>query len=145
MTVYIDTSAIIKLYFREKFSRETATWLRKNNEAVPITPFHDLEFTNAVNLKCFRKEITVEQAGEVLAKFKDHQAKGVYYRPPIKWPDVFLLSLDLTRIHTPAIGCRSLDIMHVALALSIGANRLLTFDQKQSQLALAAGLRIETP
>lgn len=141
--IYVDTSVIVKLYIREEHSREASDWLRNNNEAIPLTTFHELEFTNALKLKQFRNEMTGEELAIVFDKFKEHETKGVYHRPPINWSDAFTRSLDLSKTHTAGIGSRSLDIMHVALALSIGADRFLTFDERQSQLALAAGLQTE--
>jgi predicted nucleic acid-binding protein len=143
--IYADTSVIVTLYIREEFSRETADWIKQNDEALPLTPFHDLEFTNAIRLKQFRREINPEDAGYVFEKLREHEKRGVYYRPQINWTDVFNRSLHLSNTHTENIGSRSLDVIHVALALSIGANRMLTFDDRQSQLASAAGIRIDIP
>ena len=39
-------------------------------------------------------------------------------------------------------GHRSLDTLHVATALALGAKGLLTFDARQTALAKAAGLRV---
>ena len=139
---YVDTRIIVKLYFREKYSRETANWLRKNDEAIPLTSFHELEFTNAINLKLFRKELTKAKSNKVFELFSEHQQRGVYYRPSINWSEMLTRAQSLSTNHTPGIGSRSLDIIHVALALSIGAERFFTFDDRQSQLAAAAGLQI---
>ena len=141
--IYLDTSVIIKLYIKEVFSSEVSKWLRENNEAIPITNFHYLEFINAINLKQFRNEMTIDEAGLIISKFNKHEMKGIFYRPLIDWPDIFKYALDLSRNHTTNIGSRSLDILHVALALSIKADRFLTFDEKQSKLAHLAGLKIE--
>jgi predicted nucleic acid-binding protein len=35
--IYVDTSVIVKLYIREEHSREASEWLRKNNEAIPLS------------------------------------------------------------------------------------------------------------
>jgi hypothetical protein len=37
---------------------------------------------------------------------------------------------------------RSLDILHVAIALELGATLFLTFDHAQKRLAQAAGLKV---
>jgi predicted nucleic acid-binding protein len=140
---YADTSVIIKLYVREERSREAADWLKKRNEAIPLTFFHELEFTNALKLKQFRNELSAEDAEYIFKKIGEHEKRGVYYRPAINWTDVFSRSLGLSKAHTPGIGSRSLDIIHVALALSIGAERIVTFDDRQSKLASAAGLHVE--
>ena len=55
--IYIDTSIIVKLYIKEELSFEASHWVKKNNEANPLTGIHELEFTNAIYLKQFRSEI----------------------------------------------------------------------------------------
>lgn len=142
--IYVDTSVMVKLYVREEHSQEVSEWLQNNDEAIPLTPFHELEFTNAIKLKQFRNEMTKDEAGIIFNKLSEHEKRGVFYRPQIRWPDAFDRSLALSRTHTENTGSRSLDVIHVALALSIGTGRFLTFDDRQSQMALAAGLRIET-
>lgn len=46
--LYVDTSAIVKLYVREALSMETSDFIRKNDQAIPLTRFHELEFPNAL-------------------------------------------------------------------------------------------------
>lgn len=141
--IYVDTSIIVKLYVREALSPEAATWVRENNEALPLTPFHDLELRNALHLKEFRKEMGAEESAMILRRFHDHELQGVYYRPACDWAEVFETSLHLSDKHTGRLGCRSLDILHVASALAMGANRFLTLDTRQAELAGLAGLRTE--
>ena len=142
--IYADTSIIVKLYVREAFSAEAATWVRENNEALPLTPFHELEFRNALHLKEFRREMGAEESASILSRFHDHGLQGVYYRPACDWAEVFQASLDLSGRHTGRLGCRSLDILHVGSALAMGADRFLTLDTRQAALAGLAGLKTET-
>lgn len=58
------------------------------------------------------------------------------------WTDIFTRAVDLSGKHTKKTGSRSLDILHVATAFSIGAGHFFTFDERQSLLAHAAGLRV---
>jgi len=48
---------------------------------------------------------------------------------------------ELSRKHTASIGCRSLDVLHVASALELELKNFLTFDRRQQKLAAAAGIR----
>jgi predicted nucleic acid-binding protein len=73
----------------------------------------------------------------------EHERKGVYYRPQLNWTDTFKYAVDLSKNHTGTTGSRTLDILHVASALSIKAERFLTFDDRQSELASLIGLKIE--
>jgi predicted nucleic acid-binding protein len=142
--VYVDTSVIVKLYIKETYSREASAWISANNEAIPKTIFHELEFTNAIRLKQFRNEMSNREAGIVFQRFNKHEKESIFYRPQINWSDAFTRSLELSKNHTKTTGSRSLDIIHVASALSMGADRFFTFDEKQSQLASAAGLQTVT-
>lgn len=141
--LYVDTSVIVKLYFREEYSLDASNWLRNNDEAIPLTSFHELEFNNAVYLKRFRAEITEKEVALILSRFDEHQRKGIYYRPQLHWTEIFSYALDLSKQHTRKTGARSLDILHVASALSMKADRFITFDDRQSNLAFLAELKID--
>ena len=141
--VYVDTSVIVKLYFKEEYSRDTSNWLKKNNEAIPLTSFHELELINAINLKQFRAEITPRETHLIMSRFEEHELSGIYYRPQLDWSAIFIHSIDLSKKHSAGVGSRSLDILHVASALSIKADRFLTLDDRQARLAALTGLKIE--
>ena len=141
--VYVDTSVIVKLYIKEEYSRDTSSWLKENNEALPLTSFHELELINAIHSKQFRAEITLDETRLVMSRFEEHEKSGIYYRPQLDWAAVFIHAIDLSKKHSSSIGSRSLDILHVASALSIKADRFLTLDDRQTKLAALAGLKIE--
>ena len=140
--VYVDTSVLVKLYVREGYSRETADWIKKNDEAIPLTRLHELEFTNAIQLKGFRSEARTDQIKRVLSKFREHQQMGIYYHPVIQWAEAWNKAIDLSTTYTKKMGSRSLDILHVSVALSLNLRRFLTLDEKQAKLASAAGLMV---
>lgn len=48
----------------------------------------------------------------------------------------------LSAQHSERLGTRSLDILHVAFAVVLGAREFLSFDQRQAALAAAAGLTV---
>jgi predicted nucleic acid-binding protein len=141
--LYVDTSVIVKLYFKEEYSRDTSIWLKENNEGIPLTSLHELELINAIQLKQFRSEITPDQTRLIISRLEEHEISGIYYRPQLNWSAIFIHAIDLSKKHSATIGSRSLDILHVASALSINADRFLTFDDRQTRLAELAGLTIE--
>jgi predicted nucleic acid-binding protein len=141
--LYVDTSVIVKLYFKEEYSQAVSIWLKSNDEAIPLTSFHELELTNAIHLKQFRTEITPDETRLILSRIEEHEASGVYYRPQLEWSTIFIDAIDLSKKHAAGIGSRSLDILHVACALSISADRFLTLDDRQTKLAALVGLKIE--
>jgi predicted nucleic acid-binding protein len=78
-----------------------------------------------------------------MSRFEEHEKNGIYYRPQLDWSAIFINAIELSKKHPASIGSRSLDILHVASALSINADRLLTLDDRQTRLATLAGLKIE--
>jgi predicted nucleic acid-binding protein len=117
--------------------------LKKNNEAIPLTSFHELELINTIQLKQFRSEITLDEARLIMSRFEEHEITGIYYRPQLNWSAIFIHAIDLSKKHSSSIGSRSLDILHVASALSINADRFLTLDDRQARLVALAGLKLE--
>ena len=107
-----------------------------------ITRIHELEFTNAVQLKRFRSEATEDEALVIATRFKEHENKGVFYRPQLEWSGIFNSAVDLSEKHTAMTGARSLDILHIAAALSIKADKFFTADGRQTEVAKLAGLKI---
>jgi predicted nucleic acid-binding protein len=105
----------------------------------PWTGFIELELTNAIELRVFRREITRPEAGAALMKLALHIEQGVFRA--IDMPaTVYETARSLSRRHTAKFGVRTLDILHVAMALELGAPAFYTFDRRQSRLAQAEGL-----
>ena len=46
----------------------------------------------------------------------------------------------LSALHSEKLGTRSLDVLHVGAALSLGCKTFLSFDKRQVALARNAGL-----
>lgn len=139
--IYFDTSVIIKLFIREKYSSDVSKWITNNNKAIPLTVLHDLELLNAIHLKQFRKEIGQSEVNLIIARFNNYKSEGIFFRPQIDMHDLFDSAVELSVKFTARTGSRSLDILHVASALAIGAKRFFTFDKKQSEIAVAAGFK----
>jgi predicted nucleic acid-binding protein len=78
-----------------------------------------------------------------MSRFEEHEKSGIYYRPQFDWSAIFIHAIDLSKKHLASIGSKSLDILHVASALSINADRFLTLDDRQNRLAALVGLKIE--
>ncbi|MGH9323652.1 MAG: PIN domain-containing protein [Vicinamibacteria bacterium] len=95
---------------------------------------------NALQLKRFRREATAKVVDETVRVIDEDIAGGVLSRPELNWFDVFRRAGKLAREHSSAIGCRSLDLLHVASALVLEVTSFLTFDDRQAKLARAAGL-----
>jgi predicted nucleic acid-binding protein len=142
---YADPSALLKLYIHEPASAAMSAWRSRTKVALPVTPHGRLEIVNGICLAGFRKIITAEALSDAIASFDEDLAEGRYVDADILWRATLRRARELSRAHTPALGCRTLDVLHVATAIELGLRYFVTFDSRQGQLAKAAGLKPLTP
>lgn len=138
MTVYADSSFIASLYTLEVHSPEA----RRRMESRPrvlLTPLNQSEFAHAFFSQVFRSRIPVTLADRALRSFHNDCRLGVWTvvdLPAAIWER----SNDFARRYGPTLGVRTLDSLHVACALELGAEKFWTFDERQARLAAAVGL-----
>ncbi len=142
MTTYADTAFLCSLHAPDAHTGRVVAWLQRPRAPLPFTGLHRLEFRNALRLRVFRKEITPEQRELAIQAMLSDIAADVFAYAEPSWPEVLLEAERLSGGHSETIGTRSLDILHVASALVLGAKDFLTFDTRQGSLAKTAGLRV---
>ncbi len=142
--LYLDTSALLKLYILETGSEAVQAQVAAQDHPLPVWELQEAELVNALRLKAFWREITVEQAETQIAHFGERKRRGLYYFPELDRSDLMDTFRHLSA-ETPRLGCRTMDILHVACAVQITASGFLTFDQRQRTLALHAGLKVVDP
>ena len=69
-------------------------------------------------------------------------AAGINRQVPFDMDAVLRLSRSFSVQMTSSGGHRTLDILHVATAVHLGAKKFLTFDGRQKVLAEYAGLEV---
>jgi len=140
---YADTSIIVKSYVDEPGSAEAESLLRRLGMPLAYTPLHEVEVPNAVYLKRFRHEITVAQEHAVMSEVHSDLRKGLLRRPDfLDLRKVFVRAAVLAEKHSPHIGTRSLDLLHVAAALECGSADFVSYDRRQRRVAAGEGLRV---
>lgn len=143
--IYLDTSALVKLYVLEAGSEFVQSCLSEQNDPLPVWELQEAELANALHLKVFRNEWTDAEAELQIEHFHSRKQRGLYVFPEIDRVELIREFHRLSR-ETPRTGCRTMDIFHVACALQIPSCRFLTFDGRQGKLARMAGLEmIEGP
>ncbi|MGD1087042.1 MAG: PIN domain-containing protein [Verrucomicrobiota bacterium] len=72
------------------------------------------------------------------------QEVRIGYWPHVEfdWTDAVRMAGELRAEHSLRLVVRSMDLFHVAIALEVGAEALLSFDAEQIALAGAAGLPV---
>jgi predicted nucleic acid-binding protein len=135
-TTYADASALLKLYIHQPESARMSAWRARTKGALAVTHHGRVEIINGICLATFRRYISVEAMTDALEDF----VEGRYIQADLLWRACLKRAGDISRKHTPTIGCRSLDVLHVASALELQLKDFLTFDRRQQKLARAVGL-----
>jgi predicted nucleic acid-binding protein len=118
--------------------------MARHGEPLPFTPWHRLEVRNAIRLAAFHRSIEGRQSKTQLKQMEtDLQEETLIVHTPIDWTEVLRETEKLGAAHNETIGCRSGDLFHVASACHAGANRFLTFDERQKKMARIAGLNVQ--
>jgi predicted nucleic acid-binding protein len=139
MIGYADTSFLVSLYLPDVHS--PAAWAAlKSRPRLFLTPLHELELINAIQLAVFRKLISRTQAKSVLRDFELDRG-GVFALTPMPI-ESYARAERLARRHTSTLGTRSLDVLQVATALLLKPDVFFTFDARQGRLATAERLRV---
>jgi predicted nucleic acid-binding protein len=136
---YADTSFVVSLYLPDANSAEAARRMQRLSLPVLITSLGELELVNAVQLRLFRKELRPSEARAAYAMFRADLQHGVFGLRALP-EQAFTRARELALRWTARLGVRSLDIIHVAAALTLHANGFHSFDERQRKLAKAAKL-----
>ncbi|HLB34249.1 MAG: hypothetical protein A3F67_04775 [Verrucomicrobia bacterium RIFCSPHIGHO2_12_FULL_41_10] len=139
MKCYCDTSILASLYLCDEHSEQVAIWIQKTERPIPLTPLTELELTGAIQQRLFRKEISEAEAMESQQYFQQDILTGFYQRH-FHQGEEYQKALQLVLQHTSSIGCRTLDVLHIASALTLNIRLFATYDLRQKMLARKIGL-----
>ena len=148
---YADSSYIVRLLlFGDESEQIEAMHRRLGQPLLYFNALHALEVPNALRARTFssmRESTRARQAAlreeeSALRKLHAGQQRGRFQAQAIDWEEVFSGAAELSRRHTVRLGLRSLDLLHVQLALFSPTKDFLTCDVRQAALAKAAGLRV---
>lgn len=139
---YFDSGVLLKLYLPEPNSVQAVALVQAVSSSPVLTPLHVLEMRSAIRQKQGRNEVTDAECQALLADFDQDIASGFYVRVTPAWDNIFAHAETLSSQHTVSTHCRTLDTLHVALALEIGATEFCIFDQRQAAMARLAGLTV---
>ena len=140
--VYVDPSGLARLYIHQAGSREMSIWRTGIGGALAVTHHGRVEIINAICRAVFVGHLAEKQAGDALADLASDFVEGRLRQADILWRAALNRAAELGQIHTPKLGTRSLDVLHVACALELKSKFFLTFDERQQKLAHAVGLKV---
>jgi predicted nucleic acid-binding protein len=143
MVAFADTGFIASLYLKETTSAQARAAIQAAPVALPLTPLALLELRNAFNRAVHRRRITASERDALWQDVEADLASGFLVLAPVASGPLHDTARKLSDRHTPATGTRSLDLLHVAAALSLGAKQFFSFDERQRKVAASEGLDVK--
>jgi predicted nucleic acid-binding protein len=142
MSATADSSLIVALYLNEADSPRADAACASVPPPVLLTDWHRVEIANAFQRAVKNGRITAAQAALLWQDFTDDINTGRFEIATLDHAAVLNRTLALTQKHTATTGTRSLDLIHIATALEIGAADFLSFDHRQREAGSAEGLKV---
>lgn len=143
VSAYPDSSFLVSLVSKDTRSTDAAAYMARTAEPLMFTPLHRIEARNALRNAVGRGDITASEQRAAFRRMEDDLRDGLLVHTAVGWTDVFRRADELSEKHAAAEGQRTIDLLHVALALESGANTFLSFDARQRKLAKGAGLKVK--
>jgi predicted nucleic acid-binding protein len=140
--LYLDTGCLVKLYYPEPESAAVAKIVF--GKAIIFTDLHELEMATAMQLKVFRGEANRERVTAALDLVREDLSTGKLSRGNVGVQSAMRDAVAMSLAHAASIGCRSLDILHCALAKATRAEAFVSTDARQLAVARAESLRVLT-
>jgi predicted nucleic acid-binding protein len=142
--LYADTSWWLGYKCRGDFHHLAALSLfdRDANAEVLWTPWQRVEVFNSF---CQAERAGLLARGDsrrVIRLLEQEIRMGYWPHVEFDWTDAVRTAGELRAEHSLRLVVRSMDLFHVAIAIEVGAEALLSFDTEQIALAEAAGLQV---
>jgi predicted nucleic acid-binding protein len=149
MIAFPDTSFLCALYRRQDDSPAAAAYFQDLPEALPVSGLLLFEFRQSLRFQAWLhardkgRGFPQADCDGALADLQTDLDTGALVVVAAAWPDVHRLAETISKRHTNSGGHRTLDVLHVATALHLGAKEFLTFDANQRKLAAAEKLKVK--
>jgi predicted nucleic acid-binding protein len=137
MGVYIDSSALVKVYVPEPESDRLDRFLRGRRDLM-ISELAITEVISAVARRRREKTLKPKQANEIHNAILSDAESGLFRKQDMS--PALHRAAERLLLSSASIPLRTLDALHIALALSAAASHLITFDDRLANAAVMHGL-----
>ena len=143
MVAFADTGFVASLYLKETTSAQARAAVQAASAALPLTPLVALELRNAFNRAVQRGRITTAERDALWQDVETDISSGFLSPTPLPSEELHKKARQLSDRHTPSLGTRTLDLLHVAAALVLEAEVFFSFDDRQRKAAASEGLKVK--
>jgi predicted nucleic acid-binding protein len=140
---YADSSFLVSLYRKDQHQRAVHRFMATRSETIGFSPLNRIELRNAFRNLAARGEISEQEQRAAFRQITDDLDSGLLLHIAVNWTETFRRGDHLSEEHATREGQRTIDLLHVAIALEARANTFLSFDHRQRRLAAAAGLIVK--
>ncbi|HSG30080.1 MAG TPA: type II toxin-antitoxin system VapC family toxin [Thermodesulfobacteriota bacterium] len=139
MSVYLDTSVLVSIYYPESITAKVKTFL-KGKKGLTSSTFSIVEFSSAINRKVLRRELSKQSAVEIINRFEDNIDEGYYKICPFSQGDLVAAN-NFIIDNLGRVSLRTVDALHIAVALRYKCEVFVTADKAQAKSSEILGLK----
>lgn len=141
---YADASFVVALFVKDDDHRQDAWswWKKQRGPSLIVSRLTIFEAENTIRGMVVAKEISASEAREAIQGIQRARLEGILIRRNVHEHRLFPHAARLSQHYTITATYGALDILHVATALDCQADKFLSFDARQRELAKAEGLHI---
>lgn len=140
-SLYLDTSAWIKLYVLEAGSQDVQDTVQRA-EGLCMNALQETEFRNGIWAGMGRGLLNQRQAEAAIRLLETDFKSGLLAKESLDWAMIWEQSMRLSARYTPQLLTRTLDILHVAIAESLSYHCFVTGDSRQKQMCEALSISV---
>jgi predicted nucleic acid-binding protein len=140
---YADSSFLVSLHRADSFHQAANAFLGKAAFTLAFTPLHRIEVRNALRNATAAGDMTKADCATAFRQIDEDLRDGLLVHEQVHWTEAFRRADQLSETHAGTEGQRTIDLLHVALALECGARTFLSFDKRQRKLAKSTGLAVK--
>lgn len=140
--IYADSSFLVSCYILDANTSRAKAYLLATNDSIAWTSLHALEIRNAFELGTFRGLFKLVDITIAWRNLQTDLKNNRLVRSRVAWSAAFRSATRLSKQHSARTGARSLDVLHIAAAKSLGLTQFVSFDMRQRAMAAVAGLRV---
>jgi len=149
--IYADSSFLVALKVgRDTFHEEAIGFYERwQVETWLWSPWQRIEVFNTIRQLTRHPEpkrrLHAAEAKALIQSLEADVRSGYFTHREADWRQVLRAANDISITHASLLACHAPDLLHVAYAKELGAERFVSFDEDQLALGKAAGLKAVRP
>lgn len=140
--VYSDTSFLMSHFINDEHTDQARFHIHELAAPIRISRLAVLEYENSVWRKVGFDGFRKEHAEKAIREFGEQRRGGWFLMDPVSEEAVWQRAMGLSTIYSTELKVRTLDLIHVALAMELAVDSFWGFDQRQNALARKVGFGV---